>query len=88
MNSEDYAIVISRTAQQVFRQPSIAFSPCLTFREIAGFDSILAIQFILAIEMAFDITLAEDEVDDMHTMGDLLTLLKVKKGQGAGVERE
>jgi acyl carrier protein len=80
MSDQDFAAIISTTAQQVFRQPSIPFNPGLVFRDIPGFDSILAIQYILAIESALDITLNEDEVDNMHTMGDLMTLVMAKKG--------
>ena len=79
MSEQDFAAAISHTAQEVFRQPSIPYSSALIFREIPGFDSILAIQFILAIESSLDILLNEEEVDNMHTMGDLMTLLKVKK---------
>jgi acyl carrier protein len=79
MNDQDIAAAISQTAQDVFRQPSIPFGPALIFREIPGFDSILAIQYILAIESVLDITLNEEEVDNMHTMGDLMTLVKAKK---------
>jgi acyl carrier protein len=80
MSDQDFATTISQTAQEVFRQPSISFNDALVFREIPGFDSILAIQYILAIESALDVTLNEEEVDNMHTMGDLMTLLKAKKG--------
>jgi acyl carrier protein len=79
MNSNDYAAVISQTAQDIFRQPSIPFNASLAFRDIPGFDSILAIQFILAIESALDVTLTEDEVDNMHTMGNLMTVLERKR---------
>ena len=79
MSEQNFAAIISQTAQDVFRRPSIPYSPDLVFREIPGFDSILAIQFILAIETALDVTLNEDEVDNMHTMGNLMTLLKAKK---------
>jgi acyl carrier protein len=79
MSDQDFAATISRTAQEVFRQPSIPYSPAVVFREIPGFDSILAIQYILAIEGALDITLNEEEVDNMHTMGDLMTLVMTKK---------
>ena len=79
MSDQDFAATISQTAQDVFRQPSIPFRPTQVFREIPGFDSILAIQYILAIESALDITLNEEEVDNMHTMGDLMTLVKAKK---------
>jgi acyl carrier protein len=79
MNDQDFAATISRTAQEVFRQPSLPFDPTLIFRDIPGFDSILAIQYILAIESALNVTLNEDEVDNMHTMGDLMALLKAKQ---------
>jgi acyl carrier protein len=79
MSDRDFAATISQTAQEVFRQPSLPFSPTLVFREIPGFDSILAIQYILAIETAFGITLNEEEVDNMHTMGDLMATLLAKK---------
>jgi acyl carrier protein len=82
MRDDDLTRLISRTAQDVFRQPSITFSPELVFRDIPGFDSVLAIQFILAIESALDVTLNEDEVDTMHTMGDLLALVDAKKAAG------
>jgi len=78
MSEQDLAATISQTAQDVFRQPSIPFSPTRIFRDIPGFDSILAIQFILAIEGALEITLNEEEVDNMHTMGDLMVLLEAK----------
>jgi len=80
MSQQDFPAIISTTAQEIFRQPSIQFSPAQVFRDIPGFDSVLAIQFILAIESALDVTLDEEEVDTMHTMGDLLTLLQAKKG--------
>jgi acyl carrier protein len=80
MSDQDFAATISQTAQDVFRQPSVPFSPTQVFRDIPGFDSILAIQYILAIETALDITLNEAEVDNMHTMGDLMALVMAKKG--------
>ena len=79
MTPQHLAIVISATAQEIFRQPSIPFDPTLAFREIPGFDSILAIQYVLAIEKALDVMLNEKDVDTMHTMGDLLTIIQAKQ---------
>jgi acyl carrier protein len=79
MSEQDFAAVITATAREVFRQPSLSFRPAQVFRDIPGFDSILAIQFILAIESALEITLNEEDVDTMHTMGDLMTLLETRK---------
>jgi acyl carrier protein len=79
MIEPDYQVVISKIAQDVFRQPSIPYDATRLFRDIPGFDSILAIQYILAIETALDVSLNEEEVDNMHTMGDLLSLVLTKK---------
>ena len=79
MSDTNFITIITETAQEVFRQSSIPFSPSLVFRNIPGFDSVLAIQYILAIESTMDVTLNEEEVDTMHTMGDLLRLLQAKK---------
>ncbi len=80
MNDQDLAATLCQTAREVFAQPSVEFGPTLAFRDIPGFNSILAIQYILAIETAFSITLTEDEVDRMHTMGDLKEILRTKLG--------
>jgi acyl carrier protein len=79
MSEQDFTKVIKETAQQVFRQPSIQFNATQVFRDLPGFDSVLAIQYILAIEAALDLTLNEEEVDNMNTMGDLLRLIQAKK---------
>jgi len=79
MSEQDFTTLISETAQEVFRQSSVPFCQTLAFRDIPGFDSVLAIQYILTIESALDVTLNEEEVDTMHTMGDLQTLLQAKK---------
>ena len=79
MIERDYQVVIGKIAQDVFRQPSISYEAAQLFRDIPGFDSILAIQYILAIETALDVSLNEEEVDNMHTMGDLLSLVLAKK---------
>lgn len=79
MSDQYLRSTISKTAEEVFRQPSLPYEDCRLFRDIPGFDSILAIQYILAIETAFDVSLNEEEVDNMHTMGDLLSLIIAKK---------
>jgi acyl carrier protein len=80
MSDADLITTIEATAREVFRHPVLVYAPSQHFRDIPGFDSILAIQFILAIETALDVTLNEEQVDNMHTMGDLLTMVKAMKG--------
>jgi acyl carrier protein len=76
-NDETIATIVD-TARTIFKQPDLTYDPALAFRSIRGFDSVLAIQFILAIEKAFGIMIAEDEVDRMHTLGDLVAILESK----------
>ena len=79
MSDSHFTSVISRTAEEVFRQPSVPFNGGQLFRDIPGFDSVLAIQYILTIETALGVTLNEEQVDTMHTLGDLLAMVKAQK---------
>jgi acyl carrier protein len=75
MNEQELADIISRTAEDAFRQASLPYDAARVFRDIPGFDSVLAIEFILAMEAAVGTTLNEEDVDTMHTMGDLMRML-------------
>jgi acyl carrier protein len=78
MTNDEMISKIVEAARTIFKQPDLTYDQALTFRSIRGFDSVLAIQFILAIEKAFGIMIAEDEVDRMHTLGDLVAILEAK----------
>jgi acyl carrier protein len=78
MSDEVLIAAITGNARTVFKQPQLVYRPDLVFRDILGFDSVLAVQFILAMEAALGVTLVDEEVDRMHTMGDLLGVLRTK----------
>jgi acyl carrier protein len=78
MSDERLIAIAIENARTIFRMPDLAYDPALVFRDIRGFDSVQAVQFILAIEAALDVTLSEEEVDNMHTMGALITTLRGK----------
>jgi acyl carrier protein len=78
MSDEQLIALATDTARTIFKIPDLVYDPAQVFQEIRGFDSVQAVQFILAIEAALDVMLSEDEVDAMHTMGDLLTTLRAK----------
>ena len=84
MTNEHLISVITETARVVFKEPRLDYAPEQLFRDIRGFDSVLAVQFILAVEEALNVTLTEEEVDTMHTMGDLLASLRAKVPVAAG----
>jgi acyl carrier protein len=78
MSDEHLITVAIDHARTIFRAPDLVYDPALVFQNIRGFDSVQAVQFILAMEEAFDIMLSEEEVDAMHTMGNLIDTLRAK----------
>ena len=75
MTHNELAGLIAATAQEIFKQPGLTYAPDTFFRDILGFDSVQAVHFILAIEAAAGVTINEEDVDDMHTMGNLMEVL-------------
>jgi acyl carrier protein len=78
MSDEKLIAIAVENARTIFKVPELVYDPGLVFQEIRGFDSVQAVQFILAVEAALDVMLSEEEVDNMHTMGDLLATLRAK----------
>jgi acyl carrier protein len=78
MTNDEIAAAIAGTARTVFKQPDLEYDPARTFRSLRNFDSVRAVQFILATEKAFGVEIAEDEVDRMFTLGDVMTILLTK----------
>ncbi len=66
---------VIQMARAAFTQPDLEFHALATLRDIPGYDAIRFVQLILAIETEFGITLRENEVDAIVTMGDIVTLL-------------
>jgi acyl carrier protein len=83
MSDEKLIAVAVENAKTIFKAPDLIYDPAMVFQNIRGFDSVHAVQFILAVEAALDIMLTEEEVDAMHTMGDLLNTLRAKTGSGS-----
>jgi acyl carrier protein len=78
MDDEAIQAKIAEHAREVFQDPGLVYAGDRLFRDILGFDSVRAVQLILAVEEALGVTLHEDEVDRMHTMGDMLAILRSK----------
>ena len=78
MSDENLIAIATEHARTIFNAPDLLYDPGLVFQNIRGFDSVAAVQFILAIEGAFNIMIAEEEVDNMNTMGDLINTLRAK----------
>ena len=71
---------LDQCIQEAFRQPDIQYRAQTRMHGIPGFDAASFVRLILAVEAAFDISLREDEVDAIRTMGDILALVRAKAG--------
>ena len=78
MSDAQLIAIAIENARTIFKAPDLVYDPALVFQSIRGFDSVQAVQFILAIESALGIMLSEEEVDTMHTMGNLIDTLRAK----------
>lgn len=54
-------------------------TPSTTFEDMA-LDSLDVVQMIMAIEEAFDVEIADEEVDNIKTVGQLLEYIEEKRG--------
>ena len=64
--------------QDVFDEDSIQLVPELSAKDVDGWDSLTHIRLILTIEKAFKIKFSTSEIGKMETVGDLVTLIKVR----------
>ena len=56
-----------------------AFSADMTFEEME-LDSLDVVDTVMAIEESFDIAISDEELDEVKTLGDLIEIIKEKKG--------
>lgn len=59
----------------VFARDDLVLSPGTSARDIVGWDSFRQIEIILAAEQKFGIKLTTREIDGLHNVGDLATLI-------------
>ena len=81
------AFVVARLAEVsrvAFRLPRFDYHARTVLRKIAGYDAMSFVRFVLALEAEFSVTLQEDDVDQIETMGDVFALLRGKLLVGAG----
>jgi len=69
---------LTELTRDVFKRPDLEYHARIKLSDIFGYDSPRFIQFILALEGEFQISLREDEVDSIDTLGDVFALLRGK----------
>ncbi len=60
---------------EVFRNDDMVLSPMLSAGDVAGWDSMKQIELIVATEERFHIKFRTRELDQLKTVGDLVTLV-------------
>jgi len=69
---------ITELSRAAFQRPQMEYHGWTRLRDIPGYDAVRFVQLLLALEAEFAITLHEDEVDSIATMGDILALLRAR----------
>ena len=70
-----YAERIETVLREAFERPDLEYRPKVRLRDLAGADPVRFIRLILGLEAAFDVTLAEEQVDNLFTIGDVGALI-------------
>jgi len=64
----------------MFNSQSLAVTPQTEAADVDGWDSLAHASLMVMIERAFGIEITEDESGDLDCVGDLVDLVKLKKG--------
>ena len=78
MDEPQIYVRLAEIFQDVFDEDSIEVTPGLSAKDVDGWDSLTHIRLILTIEKAFKIKFSTSEIGKMETVGDLVTLIKVR----------
>jgi len=77
MDESDIYSRLMEIFEEVF-EDSITVTPALSAKDVDGWDSLTHIRLILTIEKAFKVKFSTSEIGKMETVGDLVTLIKVR----------
>jgi hypothetical protein len=69
---------LTEVLREAFRLPGLDYHGRTVLRKISGYDTTRFVRFVLGLEAEFGITLHEDDVDRIATMGDVLAVLQAK----------
>ncbi len=78
MDESDIYARLTEIMEDVFDDDSITVTPALSAKDVDGWDSLTHIRLILTVEKAFKVKFSTSEIGKMETVGDLVTLIKVR----------
>jgi acyl carrier protein len=71
----------------VFNDPDLELTPRSTADEVPGWDSMTHITLIVEAECRYGIMFHPAEIESLHTVGELVRAIEVKRGPRAGSQR-
>jgi acyl carrier protein len=74
----DIQAVLAEIFFAVFGREDLTFTPALAARDVPGWDSFKQIEIILAIEERYGIQLNSQEIDNLHNVADLISVVTYK----------
>ncbi len=69
---------LSEMFQDIFMRDDIVLAPSTTAKDVDGWDSMKMIEIIMAVEEKYGIKLQTKEIDNLNSVGDLVTLIAAK----------
>jgi acyl carrier protein len=66
--------------REAFFRDDLWLSASMTARDIDGWDSLKQIMILVSVEQRFNVKFSTKEMDDLHRVGDLVTLIAAKVG--------
>ena len=75
MNDRDQ--MLAKLKEVLVEQTDLAdeVTPETHFVNDLNFDSLEAVEFVMSVEEVFDVSIADEEADDIKTVGDVMDLL-------------
>ena len=67
--------------RELFGDDDLVLTPRTTASDVEGWDSFNHLNLIVATETRFDIRLNASEVETLHSVGDLVTIIQAKTGK-------
>jgi acyl carrier protein len=76
-------LLLNSIFQEVFDDPQLTVTPATSSDDLAEWDSVAQVKLVLAIEEAFAVRFTSDDVSNIHSVGDFMTVLARQKGSVA-----
>ena len=76
-------VILQRLFREVFDDDNLVVTPQTGHGDIDGWDSVAQVKLVLMVEEQFGLQFDDDEVSSMHTVGDFLGSIQLRRGIAA-----